>query len=563
VQEKLMNKYIISLLIVIIAGLTYIPYLGSMPLFDWDELNFAESAREMIVSGNYSRVMVNFQPFWEKPPLFFWIQTISMKTFGINEFGARFPNVIAGILTFLVIFHIGRRYYDTAFGVLWALSFFGAFLPHLYFKTGIIDPYFNLFIFLGVFFLFRAIHPSEEKQEIINSSPEFENKYRLKQFLIAGLFIGIAILTKGPVALLISILCLCVYFVLNRFKKFIKIKELFLFFLVAGLISLFWFGAETIKNGIWFIQRFILYQLELAGTSQAGHGQPFYYHFVVLLIGCFPVSILALFSIKSISNETNLQKNLRTWMLILFWVVLILFSLVTTKILHYSSLCYLPMTFLSAYTLRAMMDNRLTSESFMRKSLLFMGFLFSIAFIALPFIGRKLPELTESTKFQFVKEAVKANVNWDFTGSGIGIIYLIILITTMIFWNKGKIWSGAISLLIGTAIVFELLLFYIIPKVDAYTQATAVEFYKSKRGKNVYLEVIGFKSFGYLFYSDKQMNHREESFDKSWLLFGKIDKPVYFVTKVGTDEMHKLSPGIKELYRKNGYIFLKRLPEKK
>ena len=53
--------------------------IGDFNLFDWDEINFAESSREMLLSNNFSQVMINFEPFHEKPPLFFWIQTISFK----------------------------------------------------------------------------------------------------------------------------------------------------------------------------------------------------------------------------------------------------------------------------------------------------------------------------------------------------------------------------------------------------------------------------------------------------------------------------------------------------
>ena len=87
-------------LILFITGIIlFIPFLGAAPLFDWDEINFAESAREMLLTGNYSRVQINFQPFWEKPPLFFWMQALSMKLFGINEYAARFPNAVFGIIT--------------------------------------------------------------------------------------------------------------------------------------------------------------------------------------------------------------------------------------------------------------------------------------------------------------------------------------------------------------------------------------------------------------------------------------------------------------------------------
>ena len=43
-----------------IAALAFILFLGAPPLFDWDEINFAESAREMMVSGDYFRVQIKF-----------------------------------------------------------------------------------------------------------------------------------------------------------------------------------------------------------------------------------------------------------------------------------------------------------------------------------------------------------------------------------------------------------------------------------------------------------------------------------------------------------------------
>jgi len=93
--------------ITLIALLLYVPFLGGVHLFDWDEINFAEAAREMVLSGNYSQVQIDFQPFWEKPPLFLWMQALSMKLFGINEYAARFPNALCGFATLLFLFHIG------------------------------------------------------------------------------------------------------------------------------------------------------------------------------------------------------------------------------------------------------------------------------------------------------------------------------------------------------------------------------------------------------------------------------------------------------------------------
>ena len=89
---------------IVVVGLAFfIPFLGKVHLFDWDEVNFAESAREMLLTGNYLTVQINFQPFWEKPPLFFWLQALSMYVFGVSEFAARLPNALVGVINLLVV----------------------------------------------------------------------------------------------------------------------------------------------------------------------------------------------------------------------------------------------------------------------------------------------------------------------------------------------------------------------------------------------------------------------------------------------------------------------------
>jgi len=58
------------LLVLVLGACLFIPFLGRVHLFDWDEINFAEAGREMMVSGNYLQVQIDYKPFWEKPPLF-------------------------------------------------------------------------------------------------------------------------------------------------------------------------------------------------------------------------------------------------------------------------------------------------------------------------------------------------------------------------------------------------------------------------------------------------------------------------------------------------------------
>ena len=190
-------------LIIALGALLFVPMLGAVHLFDWDEINFAESAREMLVTGEYGRVTVNYQPFWEKPPLFIWLQTLSMKLLGVNEYAARLPNALCGMATLLVLFHYGRKYRSAAFGWFWVLVYVGTWLPHAYFKSGIIDPVFNLFMFLGI-------------MQLAQWAEAMANNLRLKHAALAGLFIGLAVLTKGPVGILLPGLAAIGYMVAKR-----------------------------------------------------------------------------------------------------------------------------------------------------------------------------------------------------------------------------------------------------------------------------------------------------------------------------------------------------------
>jgi 4-amino-4-deoxy-L-arabinose transferase-like glycosyltransferase len=326
----------------LVGAAIYIPFLGSTHLFDWDEVNFAESAREMILTGDFFSVQINFHPFWEKPPLFLWLQALSFIAFDSFsgqsdisiEFAARFPNAVIGIVTLCTLYAIGKKTWNENFGHLWAFSYLVAITPHVYASSGIIDPLFNLLIFLGVYFFAEF----------------FKDSSRYRPVILAGISIGLALLTKGPAALLLWALTLLFVGVLYRSRV---TKCLFTGAVVAGLISVSffaaWYGLIAYKFGWQIIEEFFTYQVRLMTTGDAGHGQPFYYHFVVLLLGCFPISIWAGARLFRWKRE---DLDFSNWMKVLFWVVLILFSIVKTKIVHYSSMCWIPLSYFSALVLQ-------------------------------------------------------------------------------------------------------------------------------------------------------------------------------------------------------------------
>lgn len=537
------------LLITLVAGILFIPFLGQVPLFDWDEINFAESAREMLVTGNFSRVQVDYQPFWEKPPLFFWMQALCMKMFGINEFSARLPNAFAGVASLLVLFHTGKKIYDQKFAWLWVLIYTGTFLPHFYFKSGIIDPVFNLFIFIGIYFL--------SSYTLINNS---SSAPAVKKIMLAGLFIGLAILTKGPAGLLLAFLTALVYSLISRTNRFISWKPLGLFILVAGAVSFAWYGLETIKNGIWFIREFILYQAELLKTAGAGHSGPLYYHFIVLLVGCFPASIFMPGGIFNRAETTPHQKYFKKWMVILLLVVLTVFTIVKTKILHYSSLTYFPLTYLAAHFIYHWQKDQLIHwRAYQTVLYVVTGLAISLAFIILPWLAMHPGFLVPYLNDPFAKAALNAHVTWTGWESMTGICYLLVLTAGLIMFLKKRYrFTGVVLVFVSTMLTIQILLITVIPKIERFTQHSAIEFYRGLQNKKVYVEVLGFKSYAHLFYTRKQPTEDPRAYNEQFLLTGNIDRPAYFVTRVQTlPEILSRYP-LQITGRKNGYVFLKR-----
>lgn len=495
--------------------------LGLVHLFDWDEINFAESAREMIESGDYMRVQINYQPFWEKPPFFFWLQVVSMKIFGIGEFASRFPNALFGLLYLITFFFIGRKHFDQRFGVLWALLFFGSLLPHLYFKSGIIDPVFNYFIFMSIYFMMLVIGKSEEKI--------------IRYAILAGVFSGLSVITKGPVGFLLLGLTFTVYITIKRFKVFPKVKYILLF-LVGFLFVVFsWLTIELYQNGYDIMIQFIQYQLELFSSGVAGHEQPFFYHFVVVFIGCFPISIIALPSFFRSKEETPF--DIRTWMLCIFWVVMIIFSITTTKIVHYSSMTYIPLSFLAAYYVHKVMIGEVKWKKYVSILFLTIGGLLGTIIAALPIVLMNKEALFPLMNDPFAVDSLSTPLNWNGLEFIAGLTLIIGVIIAFLYFKKNRWFKGVVTISGSMALTLLLVLFLILPKIEKFTQGPVVSFYENLKGSDVYVECYGYKSYAQYFYFKQPYGLSGRRLERDWLLNGDIDKPVYLVSKSTNTEL--------------------------
>jgi len=538
------NRTNISFAIFIGSLLLFVPFLGMSHLFDWDEANFAEAAREMLVTGEFTYVQIDFKPFWEKPPFFIWLQALSMKAFGINEFAARFPNAICGALTLTVLFNTGNTLKSKSFGLLWVLVYAGSLLPQFYFRTGIIDPWFNLFIFLGV------------HQLTIGTKTELIQR---KNLILSAVFIGLAVLTKGPTAFGIIGICCSVYFLLNFKKHRWKFTDAILYSFTVLVIGFSWFLIEFLRGRGYIIQEFIDYHVRLFAEGESGHGQPFYYHPIVLLIGCFPMSLFFIFGWFQKHSDTEAVDHYSKWMSILFWVVLIVFSIVKTKIIHYSSLTYFPMSFLATLAIDRLMDGKWKFKLVHQISILLFVAILGSAFVLLGMLHNLKEPLLE-----LLKNDPLAYGNFSQTVPDgrfdpfIGLFFLFAGMGSVVLIQLSKTRSGIIGLFGTTLITVTLLSVFIAPKIDRYTQTALFDFYKEKSNE-AYIQPLSFRSYANLFYSNKQPTVIPDDDELHWLLTAKVDKPVYIILRPQNVQTNLgWFPNLEEIDRKGGYVIMER-----
>ena len=166
-------------------------------------------------------------------------------------------------------------------------------------------------------------------------------------------------------------------------------------------------------------------------------------------------------------------------------------------------------------------------------------------------------------KDEFAKAAMQADVKWSGLESLIGVFMLFVILSSLKRIRKKRYITAAWQFFGGTAILIFLASWILIPKIERYSQGAAIDFFIERRNEDCYVQTLGYKSYAHLFYTQKTKPANENYYDINWLLSGEIDKPVYFVTKVDRIDRHEDNKDLNELYRKNGFVFLKReIPSK-
>jgi 4-amino-4-deoxy-L-arabinose transferase-like glycosyltransferase len=322
--------------IVVLFGLAAILLfvrLGSAPIYILDEAKNAQCAREMWYNHNPVVPTFNGQLRTDKPALHYWFMGMAYGVAGVGEAQARFFSGVMGLLTLFVTFYFVRKYSSTsiAFFALLALVLSPHFLFE--FRLSVPDPYLIAFTTAGLWFGFEYIHARKRVS-----------------VLIAGAMLGLAVLAKGPVALLLPGAVFFIYMLFSRQWHPLKDPLVLVAILLATAIAFPWYWlVHQQTDGAFTKGFFIEHNLERFSSEKEGHGAPFFVTALIVIIGMLPFSLL---SIESLRKRHNLWGNhVFLFSAIVSAVYIFFFSISSTKLPNYPMPCYPFVAVLAAFAL--------------------------------------------------------------------------------------------------------------------------------------------------------------------------------------------------------------------
>lgn len=210
-----------------------------LAITDTAESNYALTAKEMVLSGDWISPRIYGRYWYDKPIFYYWELALSFALFGFNEMAARLPAAILGSASVLFTYWFARRTYGEKTGWLAAIILASSVECWILSKAVITDS--TLFLFMSGAVAFFYLGYTENR----------------KYYFLCYLFAALATLTKGPIGILLPGLA-CLLFLL--YKKDLKemahvhlLSGLVLFILIAGA----WYGTMCYLHGKDFLLNFI------------------------------------------------------------------------------------------------------------------------------------------------------------------------------------------------------------------------------------------------------------------------------------------------------------------
>ena len=188
--------------LLLLAVLTFFGGLGRGAIADSDEAFYAESAREMVESGDWLTPHFNYEQRFQKPVLYYWLTAILYLGTGPTEIAARFWAALSGVGLVLITAACARRWFDEDTALLAgaiAATSFGYFALA---RMALPDLPLAFLITLAIAATFAAtLERSREPRWIL---------------LVAAAAAALGFLTKGPLALVLPALVIVPVLLIER-----------------------------------------------------------------------------------------------------------------------------------------------------------------------------------------------------------------------------------------------------------------------------------------------------------------------------------------------------------
>ena len=324
-----------TLLLLLGGGLIVSPWIGAVPLLDQDEPRFAECSRQMLVTGDWVYPQFNGQPRHAKPPLFNWVQATFYRVLGVNELAARLPSLLATVAIGLVIYLFAAAHGGPQSGTLALLAWFALPQTHLWAKMSVVDPLLTLLIALALVAAFTG------SRQVGGS--------RWGWYLLAGVAMGLATMTKGPVGIVVPAAAYLLYALVSRsFRLTLGHGGPWLALLLAVAIATPWFAAQIAHYGGEYTGRFFGFDNVQRYTKARDSLGPlgWLWPMPVVLFFAFPVSVLLPGAIRralrdrSHAREGNAAASWRLYLTAWIIAVAMLFAFSATRLPQYFMALY-------------------------------------------------------------------------------------------------------------------------------------------------------------------------------------------------------------------------------
>jgi len=331
------------LVLAIFFAFAFFHCLGEFPLMDPDEGRYAEVPREMLERGEFITPHLDYVHFFFKPPLFYWMNVVSLKAFGENEFAARFPSTLCGFLVLLMTYFIGLKVFGRREALLSAiiLGTSGGYFTCS--RLTLIDMPLTLCL-TAAFGSFLLASMETERQ-------------RGLYFHFFYIFMALAVLVKGLIGILLPGMVIFFYMLLMRRWRLLREMRFFTGVLILIAICAPWFILVSVKNP-GFMKFFFLREHVGRFISRIHQRHEYFGFFVPALLGMmFPWSFFLPAVARQFLSERK-SDDYAAWLFITLWalIVFIFFSFSESALLTYILPIFPAVALLTGATLSAAFD---------------------------------------------------------------------------------------------------------------------------------------------------------------------------------------------------------------